>query len=346
MDSISLENYTGNQLIDNILRGIVGIFEALFPDQIRGCYLIGSYANRSALPTSDLDLIIIFKTGQRSKSSTSAFPKNSVGRFLHQKSATPLSAIYNYYARPEIQQAMFRYAAGRQITHLRRFQPQYERLAQPQDILPLTLNTLLDHGQYWPSLHGTISRPKREGKGRFCDVVIELDYKSSWKTCFELTRPVVQMFKERGAVFRLKFSGHCSVHIIIPGEVVQVDGVLLDHGRFFRCLSDLVKKEIQQSRYLDTSFHLPRHFLRLAYSLNENTGLVSLPFNLKDYDYFNPEMARPERVTPLSNWWTIPSDAAGQMREFIEYVTYGKIPLSSKKLRVGALPAAGANDRW
>ena len=139
MDSISLENYTGNQLIDNILRGIVGIFEALFPDQIRGCYLIGSYANRSALPTSDLDLIIIFKTGQRSKSSTSAFPKNSVGRFLHQKSATPLSAIYNYYARPEIQQAMFRYAAGRQITHLRRFQPQYERLAQPQDILPLTL---------------------------------------------------------------------------------------------------------------------------------------------------------------------------------------------------------------
>ena len=75
----------------------------------------------------------------RGKSSTSAFPKNSVGRFLHQKSATPLSTIYNYYARPEIQQAMFRYAAGRQITHLRRFQPQYERLAQPQDILPLTL---------------------------------------------------------------------------------------------------------------------------------------------------------------------------------------------------------------
>jgi len=67
MDSISLENGTGNQLIDNILRGIVGIFEVLFPAQVRGFYLIGSYANRSALPTSDLDLIIVFKTGYMDK---------------------------------------------------------------------------------------------------------------------------------------------------------------------------------------------------------------------------------------------------------------------------------------
>ena len=57
-------------------------------------------------------------------------------------------------------------------------------------------------------------------------------------------------------------------------------------------------------------------------------------------------MARPDRVTPLFNWWTIPGDASVQMREFIEYVTYGKIPLSSAKVKVGALPTAAAADRW
>ena len=54
---------TGNQQIDNILRGIVRILEILVPHQSRGVYLVGSYANGTALPTSDLDLIIVFKTG-------------------------------------------------------------------------------------------------------------------------------------------------------------------------------------------------------------------------------------------------------------------------------------------
>lgn len=52
---------SGDATADNIVRGLVGIFEAVFPDRVAGYYLTGSYANGSALPTSDLDMAILFK---------------------------------------------------------------------------------------------------------------------------------------------------------------------------------------------------------------------------------------------------------------------------------------------
>ena len=224
---------------------------------------------------------------------------------------------------------MYRYAAGRKITFLRLFRPQYRRIMSSEDILPLTLCTFFVHGKYWPSLHGTVSRYGAKG-GRICDVVIEIDYKSSWKKCFSMTRPIVDMLRDRGAVFYLKFSGHCSVHIIIPGEVLRIRGFPVDHSRFFRCLSDLVKKKLKEPRYLDTSFHMPDHFLRLAYSVNENTGLVSLPLNMSDYDHFDLAQAQPKNVRPLPGWWSPPKDTPQRMQDFIKYVMRGQITLSSK----------------
>lgn len=60
MDNISLLNSTQNQQVDVILRGIIGIFETVFPNRIRGYYLRGSYADGTALSTSDLDVDILF----------------------------------------------------------------------------------------------------------------------------------------------------------------------------------------------------------------------------------------------------------------------------------------------
>ena len=61
MQTISLLNSTGNQRVDNILRGVIGIFETIFPDRIRGYYLVGSYADGTAVSTSDIDMKILFK---------------------------------------------------------------------------------------------------------------------------------------------------------------------------------------------------------------------------------------------------------------------------------------------
>jgi hypothetical protein len=52
---------TGSDRADAILSGAVHLWEALFPERIRGYYLSGSYATATATPTSDLDLTIVFK---------------------------------------------------------------------------------------------------------------------------------------------------------------------------------------------------------------------------------------------------------------------------------------------
>jgi len=267
------------------------------------------------------------------KSAPRGFPKKSVGYFLRTRRSGSLDDIYNYYSRKDIQQAMYRYAAGRKITYLRLFRPQYNRLRNSEDILPLALSTFLESGRYWPSLHGTVSRYGIAG-GRICDVIIEIDYKSSWKKCFEMTRPIVDMLQSRGAIFRLKFSGHCSVHIILPAEMLRVGGFPVEHSRFFRCLSEMVKKKLKEPRYLDTSFHMYDHFLRLAYSVNENTGLVSLPFDVSGYDRFDPSKAEPKNVSPIHNWWSFPKNAPARMQEFIKFVMRGQIALSPKAVSI------------
>lgn len=59
MARIELQYATGDRRIDQVLRGVVGVFEAAFPGRVRAYYLLGSYANGSAVPTSDLDMGVL-----------------------------------------------------------------------------------------------------------------------------------------------------------------------------------------------------------------------------------------------------------------------------------------------
>ena len=52
---------TNHSKIDQILKGVIGVFEKVFPDRIRGYYLQGSYGGDTAISNSDLDLYVIFK---------------------------------------------------------------------------------------------------------------------------------------------------------------------------------------------------------------------------------------------------------------------------------------------
>jgi hypothetical protein len=70
MDTIKLLYSTGDDQADTILRGIIGVWESVFPDRIRGYYLTGSYSDGSATTASDLDLYILFKNSYLGTSET------------------------------------------------------------------------------------------------------------------------------------------------------------------------------------------------------------------------------------------------------------------------------------
>ncbi len=61
MDIFSLAQSTGIQHVDRLLQGIVGMYAQVFSARIRACYLMGSYADGSGVPLSDIDLCIIFR---------------------------------------------------------------------------------------------------------------------------------------------------------------------------------------------------------------------------------------------------------------------------------------------
>jgi hypothetical protein len=63
LDELQLRHTTGDRQVDGILRGAIGVFETLFARRIAGYYLVGSYADGTAVPTSDLDVYYLYPPG-------------------------------------------------------------------------------------------------------------------------------------------------------------------------------------------------------------------------------------------------------------------------------------------
>jgi hypothetical protein len=58
---LSLVTSSGSQPADQALCALIDTFETRFPGRIKAYYVEGSHADRSAIATSDIDLVLIFK---------------------------------------------------------------------------------------------------------------------------------------------------------------------------------------------------------------------------------------------------------------------------------------------
>jgi DNA primase catalytic subunit len=131
--------------------------------------------------------------------------------------------------------------------------------------------------------------------------VLEVDAKQSQRDCFDRSRRILEFLEQYGVPYRLKYSGNCSAHFIIPQEAYQP-------------LIPLERWEEDSRRFrlwamahcgviVDESFSDDEHLLRLPYSLHERTGLVSLPLDPARYDEFRPEMAEVHNVRVEDAWF-------------------------------------------
>ncbi|MFC1714714.1 hypothetical protein ACFL6S_13695, partial [Candidatus Poribacteria bacterium] len=89
--------------------------------------------------------------------------------------------------------------------------------------------------------------------------------------------------------------------IIIPEETYQH---LMPAGKeeeSFKKLYNFIVNECSDAG-MDSSFSSSEHFLRLPYSLNENTWLISTPVKQEDYGDFRLRMAEIDAVQ-VAEWW-------------------------------------------
>jgi hypothetical protein len=210
--------------------------------------------------------------------------------------------VLDYYSRADISEAICRAARGRKSHITDRPQdlggakPNIPELSQSVQIPEEAKQFLQDYSpddipRNYPAFHSVVSR----------DIVLEVDVKHDHREAFGRGRKALDVLNSYGVPYRVKFSGNSSPHIIIPEEVYQPLVPEEKAEEYFKKLHSFVVRACSDAG-VDSSFSDPNHFLRLPYSLNENTGLVSTPVKPQDYDSFQLEMAEIGTVQ-VADWW-------------------------------------------
>lgn len=130
---------------------------------------------------------------------------------------------------------------------------------------------------YYPSFHVSVWRCDAgdqhagdgqhvPGKRRARDCVFEADL-PTWRDAFRDVGPIVALMDRYQIPYRHKFSGHRSLHVVIPAEVVPRPY----RGRGATKLARLLVG------WSGGQAHGLPAITRMPYSLNEDTGLVCLP---------------------------------------------------------------------
>ncbi len=114
-----------------------------------------------------------------------------------------------------------------------------------------------------------------------------------WRAAFQDVGTLVTLMDRYDVRYRHKFSGHRSLHIVIPGDIVPPEY----RGKATRKLSShLLKWSGSQAH------HLPK-ITRMPYSLNEDTGLVCLPIERGTLARFRPWQANVHQVEIQTEAW-------------------------------------------
>jgi HEAT repeat protein len=133
----------------------------------------------------------------------------------------------------------------------------------------------------WPESHKIeIPGKKKPPRVREMDCVFEADL-STWQESFGDVLPVLELMDECGVRYEHKFSGHRSLHVTLPGAAIPPE-----YG------GKGANKILQRMRaWYGAQAHYLGQINRMAYSLNEDSGLVCLPIRRGALDTFRPWQA-------------------------------------------------------
>jgi HEAT repeat protein len=138
---------------------------------------------------------------------------------------------------------------------------------------------------FYPSFHqsvgkwlkGEVDESGKSSKVWKKDCVFETDL-PSWRDSFRDVYPIVERMDAYDIPCTYKFSGHRSLHISIPAEILP--------GRYQKRGSQNIIYNLNS--WCGTQAHKLPEITRMPYSLNEDTGLVCLPIKRGAFSIFRP----------------------------------------------------------
>jgi HEAT repeat protein len=159
-----------------------------------------------------------------------------------------------------------------------------------------------DRPPFYPSFHQSVCQWKVEdvnddgqAEGRRTsvrDCVFESDV-ATWRDAFQDVYAIVDRMDRHGVHYQLKFSGHRSLHVVLPAEVLPQD---------YRGKGTVHLASRLLSWSGSRAHHLPK-ITRMPYSLNEDTGLVCLPIERGALPGFRPWQANLHLVEMRGDAW-------------------------------------------
>jgi HEAT repeat protein len=155
---------------------------------------------------------------------------------------------------------------------------------------------------FYPSFHQSVwKRPVESGaapaehggtRHRLRDCVFESDV-ITWRDAFQDVYAIVDRMDRHGVRYQLKFSGHRSLHVVLPAEVLPT-------GYRGKGTVHLARRLLQWS---GSRAHPLPEITRMPYSLNEDTGLVCLPIERGALPSFRPWQANLHLVAIERDAW-------------------------------------------
>jgi DNA primase catalytic subunit len=219
-----------------------------------------------------------------------------------------------YYSNQDVLEALAYQCAGREVflKGLDRVSPRPLKAEGKEELVGLFENYWFkDRFGVFSSVE-RYSNPLDLSSKTGWDFVIDLDGGSldQLKICVLSLVGVLEIFDLNSV--KVKFSGRRGFHLSVSGEAFDVFSSRIEflnaYPRLPKAICEFLeaalKPEQKRGVKFDYEIYQPRRLLRLAYSLHEESGLVSLPLQAEEIRSFKLEDAAPERVKVDWGWLT------------------------------------------
>jgi HEAT repeat protein len=209
--------------------------------------------------------------------------------------------VKEYYTRDGVLEFIRDAAAVRKVVFSFKEEPSIYNEGESPRIEPLSIDELKEHLtqkfaralpervypddkplRVYPSFHFLTKAEDEEP----WDFVMEADC-PGWRRSFVDVRGVVEILRHHDVPFMIKFSGHRSLHLIIPREALPEEFREQSIEKSWKEL-DMELRGFFSKHALVRHAHGTGGLLRLSYSFNENTGLVGVPIHPDELDSFKP----------------------------------------------------------